>query len=230
MSKKIDRAVHGPGMGEIILGVILSLVLGAVLGATVLIIRPVRTVKEMPKEEDRAKGAVYYIEGSNVTSKAGQAAAKRKSFTAGQSVTATEDEINSLIAAAKAPAPGAPKDAKQAPEAAAPAETLAVGAPNVRISDGRVQVAAPFTLNVLGISQKVVVQARGEFVNRDGTFVFDPAELYVGSCPVERVPVLSGFIRQKLLGAHPIPEDIATAWKLVSGVAVEGNALRLSMQ
>lgn len=230
MSKKIDRAVHGPGMGEIILGVILSLALGAVLGAVVLIIRPVNTVKEMPKEEDRAKGAVYYIEGSNVTSKAGQAAAKRKSFAAGQSVTATEDEINSLIAAPKAPAPGAPKDAKQAAEAAAAAETIAVGAPNVRISDGRVQVAAPVTLNVFGFSQKMVVQARGEFVKGSDGFVYEPSELYVGSCPVERVPVLSGYVRKKVLAAQPIPEDIATAWKRVSDISVEGNTLRLSMQ
>ncbi|MEX2045344.1 MAG: hypothetical protein WD941_08325 [Opitutus sp.] len=230
MSKKIDRAVHGPGVGEIILGVVLSLALGAVLGAVVLMIRPVQAVKEMPKEEDRVSGAVYYIEGSKMTSRAGQAAAKRKAFTAGQSVTATEDEINSLITVSKPPAPNAPKDAKQGAEAPAGGETIAVGTPNVRISDGKVQVAAPVTLNVFGFSQKMVVQARGEFVKGGEGFVYEPSELYVGSCPVERVPVLSGYVRKKVLAAQPIPEEIATAWKLVSDITVEGNALRVSMQ
>ncbi len=228
MSKKIDRAVHGPGWGEVILGAVLSLVLGAVLGAVVLIIRPVQSVKELPKEEDRAKGAVYYVEGSKVTAKAAQAQAKRKALVAGQSVTVTEDEINSLIAAAKAPPPPAKGEAPAA-EAAAGSETLAVGTPNVRIRDGVVQLAAPVTLNALGFSQQVVAQARGGFAKEGDRFVFVPTEMYVGSCPVQRVPVLSGLVRKKLAEAQPIPEDIATAWSQVASVEVEDNALRVSM-
>ena len=52
MSKKIDRAAHGPGWAEVILGAVLSIVLGVVLGAVVLIIRPVVVAKELPKEPD----------------------------------------------------------------------------------------------------------------------------------------------------------------------------------
>src|SRR3954462_14319386 len=118
MSKKIDRAKHGPGLVEIVLGVVLSIILGVVLGALLLVLRPISQVKEMPK--DPVKGMVYYIEGSKDTSKARQALAKRKAFVEGQSVSVTEDEINSLIT----PAPGAatpPPPAKAADKAKAPA-------------------------------------------------------------------------------------------------------------
>jgi hypothetical protein len=222
MSIRLDRAVHGPGWGEVILGAVLSLVLGAALGAVLLIIRPVHTVRELPKEEDRVRDAVYYVEGSRITARATQAPAKRRAFVAGQSITATEDEINSLITVA-------PSAAEKPGAEPAAAGMIAVGTPNVRILDGKVQVGAPVTLNVLGLSQKVVLQARGGFVKEEDRFVYEPDEMYLGSCPVQRVPILSGYVRQRIMESHPIPEDIATAWQRLTNVAVEGKALRLSM-
>src|SRR5829696_1419260 len=103
MSKKINRAAHGPSLVEIVLGVVLSIILGVALGAVLLVLRPISQVKEMPKEP--AKGMVYYIEGSKDTSKGRQALAKRKAFVEGQSISVTEDEINSLINPAGAATP-----------------------------------------------------------------------------------------------------------------------------
>ena len=238
MSKKIDRAVHGPSWVEVILGAVISAALGVVLGAVLMVIKPVVVAKEMPKEP--VAGAVYYIEGSRDGAKAKQALAKRKAFAAGQSVTVTEEEINSLIvpaapAAAPAPKPGEkPKPAdkskaggKAAP-AAASADILATGTPNFRIREGVIQVALPITLNV-GFEQKVILQARGAFAKKGAGFALEPDTLLVGSCPVQRLPFLSEYVQKKFLAAQAIPEDIATSWAKLSGVAIEGNALKLAM-
>lgn len=240
---KVDRAVHGPGWGEVILGALLSLLLGAVLASVVLVVKPVVTVKELPKPEERKRDAVYYIEGSRDTAKAKQAVAKRKAFVERQSVTVSEEEVNAILAGDPAPPAGQQKappakagekkdpKAKQAdPTAAAPdtGETMAVGTPNVRIRDNVVQVAAPVTLNALGLSQKVIVQARGGFVKKGEAFTYEPSQLYVGSCPVERLPGINAYVRNKIFAGKPIPEDIKAAWQKLSDVTVDGNVVRLS--
>ena len=180
MSNKVDRAVHGPGWGEVILGAALSLLLGVVLAAAHLIAKPVVQLKEPPKEEERKGGTVYYIEGSRDSSKSRQALAKRKAFVEGQSVTITEEEINALVPAARTAAAAAPakKDGDAAP--AAP-DAFEVGTANFRIRDGVVHIGAPVTLNYAGFAHKIVVHGRGGLEKRGDVFVFDPDELYVGS-------------------------------------------------
>jgi hypothetical protein len=236
MSAKINRATHGPSMTEIVLGVVLSVILGVAIAAALLILRPVETVKELPKEP--AKNVVYYIEGSKDSTKGRAGLAKRKSFAEGQSVTLTEDEINAVLGAQpNAVTPGAPgktpekpKDAK-GKEAPPPAsdEMLALGAPNVRIKEGDLQVGVPITINALGLGQKVIVQAHGGFVKTDSGFVYEPSTLYFGSCPVHRLPFLSGFVRKKAIDGQPIPEDIKTSWAKLANVAIEGSTLKLTM-
>jgi hypothetical protein len=234
---KINRAQHGPSWAEVILGAVLSLGLGIVLGALLLMVRPVVVEKAMPKEADRDRKAVYYIEGSRDPGKARQAAAKRQAFVAGQSISVTEDEINSLITpnpAAGAPKPKAPEKPKDPKgKDAAPAsdsgDALAVGSPNFRINSGLMQIGVPVTVNALGLDQKIIVQARGGFTKEGNVFVYDPQELYFGSCPVQRLPFLSGYVRSKFLAAQPIPEDIKTAWTKLSNVAIDGNTLKLTM-
>jgi hypothetical protein len=225
MSKKIDRATHGPSWAEIILGVFLSTGLGIVIGAVALMLKPVVTAKEPPKEPD-AK-AVYYIEGGRDTSKAKQAPAKRAAFAQGQSVSVTEDELNALVGAPAAPAPAAKPG--ETPPPAAPAGALAFGTPNFRIEDGALQIAAPVTVNVAGLGQKLIVQARGGFVKSGDRFVYSPDKLYVGSCPVERLPFLAGYVRGQFLAAQAIPEDLAAAWPKLANVAIEGKTLTLTM-
>ncbi len=231
MSKKIDRAVHSPSWAEVILGAALSLVLGVVLGAALLVIKPVAQVKELPKEADRDAKAVYYIEGSRDGAKARQALAKRKALVDGQSVEASEDELNSLVGAAPAPAapkPGAKKEEKAAPPPARTDDIITAGTPNFRIRDGEMQIGIPVTINAIG--QKVIVQARGGFVKKGEGFVFEPSQLYLGSCPVQRLPFLAGFVGSKIFGAQAIPEDIATAWKKATNVTIEKNTVKVAMQ
>lgn len=246
MSKKTDRATHGPGWGEVIFGAVLSLALGIVLGAGLLILKPAVSVKEIPKEEERIRGTVYYVEGA-VGGNARQVAAKRKSFVEGQTVTVTESEINALTGApatapgATPPAKGAekakaPEKGKAADKAAPPADAsggdgmLAKGPPNVRIRGGVMQVGVPVTINVAGFSQKVLVQSRGVFVKEGDIFVYRPDELYFGSCPVHRLPVVSSYVHKKFLSEQAIPEDVATAWRKLANVTIEENKLKLAMQ
>ena len=242
MSRKIDRALRGPSWVEVILGALISLVLGVAIGAALLIFRPVTVVKELPKEDARVPGAVYFVEGSRETNRGRDAAAKRKSFVEGQTVTVTEDELNVLVgpatsfAAAGAPgAPVAPKAADKkgaeksgAPEAS-PDDTIFTGTPNFRLRDNLMQVGVPVTVNVLGLSEKLIVQTRGGFVKRGDVFVYEPGEFYVGSLPVTRLPMVAEFAREKFLSAQAIPEDIKAAWPKLANVSVEGNVLKLTM-
>lgn len=213
----------------------MSLILGIVIGATLLILRPPVIAKDEPKERER--GVVYYIEGSKDSSKAKQAAAKKQAFVAGQSVTVTEEEVNALLAPAAAPAPGAAKGAEKGKEKkdgkeaeAAPAASdgyFTAGAPNVRIREGAVQVSVPVTIGL--IDQKVIAQAKGGFVKQGDIFVYEPETMYLGSCPVERLPLVAGLVRDKVLASQSIPEDVVAAWKKLANVTVEGNAVKLTM-
>jgi hypothetical protein len=223
MSKKIDRATHGPSWAEIILGIVLSLGLGIVLGIGVMVARPVETVKELPKEPD-AK-VVYYIEGSKDAAKARQAPAKRAAFAKGQSVSLNEDELNTL---ASTPPPAPPTKAGEAPPPAPAAGAVAPGTPNFRIRDGEMQVGVPVTISAIG--QKVIVHGKGNFAKEGDKFVFVPNKLYVGSCPVERIPILSRYVRNKLLVVDQLPEDVAAAWPKLTNVTIEGNLLTLATQ
>jgi hypothetical protein len=246
-AKKADMSAHEPSWAEVILGAVLSAALGVVLGVVFMALKPLAAVKEMPKEP--VAGTIYYIQGSHDSKKATQAAGKRKAFAAGGSITATEDEINSFLppppplSTAKpkagekkaAPAAAAPKVAekgKAGEKASAPASTgelLALGGPNFHIANGTVQIAVPVTLNVLGLEQSVTVLATGNFVKKDASFAFQPDTLYFGSCPMQRLPFAAGFVANKVLAAQPIPDDVAAAWPKLASVAVEGNALKLTM-
>jgi hypothetical protein len=241
-TKKVDRAMHGPSWAEVILGAILSLLLGIVLGAALLVLKPVKQVRELPKEADRDASLVYYVEGTRDTNKARQALAKRKAFVEGKSVEVIEDEINSLVGGATAPAaPAAPKAGDKKPgekkatekaaekAVAAANDMLATGAPNVRIRDSVMQIGVPVTIGLFGLDQKVIVFGRGKFVKGGESFVYEPEELYLGSCPVQRLPFVSSYVRDKFLAAAPVPEDIATAWKKVTDAKVEGNTLKLTL-
>ena len=231
MSKKIDRTPHEPGWSEVILGAALSVGLGAILGAVALVFKPVVVVKEAPKEP--AAGVTYFIEGSRDSNKAKQAAAKRKAFAQGSSGTfsITEDDLNSLTGPATAAAAAKAKPGEKAapPAPAVPGEMLTAGTPNFRIRDGVVQIGFPVTVNALGADVKVIVQAQGTFAKKGDGFVFEPESLIVGSCPVQRLPYASTYVRNKFLASQTVAEDIAAAWPKLVSVAVEGSTLKLTM-
>lgn len=223
--KKLN--LHGPGWFEVTFGALLSVILGVALGAAVLVARPAVVVKQEPKE--RAKGAVYFVDGSRDGTRGRQAMAKRQAFLAGESITVNEDEINTLIAAGlKAGAPGTPAS-PGSPAAAAPADSnyVSAGVPSVRIREGSLQLGVPLGSSLL--SQKVMFQAHGGFVRTGEGFVFEPKTMYLGSCPVDRLPLVAGYVREMILAEFPMPADMKAAWAKLTDVKVEGNTVKLTM-
>ncbi len=228
MSSKVRRAAMGPSWTEVILGALLSALLGAVLGATLLVLRPVITAKEDPKEP--VPGAVYFIEGTRDGNRGSAAAQKRAGFASGQSVSVNEDELNSLLAGGPTGGPARPPAGGKAKEADKAAEGwVSVGKANVRIRHGVLQVAAPITVNALDLGIKLTAQARGGFARRGDRFVFEPAELYLGSCPLQRIPVLGSLVGAMVASGISIPDDVQAAWARATQVAIDGATLRITM-
>lgn len=216
MSKKLERS--GPSWTEVIIGAVLSLVLGIALAAAYLVFKPVAVVKALPKEP--AADTVYFIEGSHDSSKARQAGQKQRELMQGRSVVLTEDEINAILT------PAAPAAAKPAAPAA---QMITPDAPNVRVRDGVFQVGLPVRIAAFGwLDQKVMLQARGTFVRSGDTFVFEPNEFYVGSCPVQRLPAVQSMIFKRVVAA--VPADLHDAWGKLTDVTVEGSTLKLAVQ
>ncbi len=223
MAPRFDRSRYGPRGIEVILAAVLSIVLGVVLAAGYYVFKPVTRVKELPKEP--VADTVYYIEGSRDYSNARRLVAKQKFFLKGGSVVVNEDELNAAASPVTAPvAPGSQPEP-------APTTMVTPGAPNFRIHDGLVQISVPVRIKVdmIYLDTTVLVQATGGFLRRGSTFAFVPKTVYVGSCPVDRIPRAVEFVMKKIYEAQPIPEDIAAAWSKLADVTVEGTTLRLTM-
>lgn len=220
MNKKLARELNGPSWTEVILGAVLSLGLGMALAAAFLVFKPVVTVRELPKEP--AVGVVYHIDGSRGGSSARQASVKLSRFVQGENVAVIEDELNALTAPAAAARAGTEG-------AAVAAAMVTAGTPNFRIRDGVLQVAVPVDLKVAGIDRRIMVQARGGF-ERDGeVFVFNPNEVLVGSCPLQRLPAAQGMVMKRMWAALAVPEEVASAWRNLSTVTIDGSTLTLEM-
>lgn len=211
-----EAAGYNPSWTEVILGAILSVLLGIVLAAAHLVLKPVETVREPPKEPNPS--VVYYLEGTRDSNRARQAMAKQRAFVEGGTVVLNEDELNALAS------PATPKKADAEPE-----QMLTAGSPNFRIREGVMQIGVPVRVSVAGLDRRVIVQARGDFEKRGEVFVFSPDELYLGSCPVQRLPLVPRFVMKKFLAGANVPEELATAWKNVSEVKVEGSSLHVTM-
>jgi len=236
-SRKIEKARYGPGMIEIVLGAVLSLCLGIVLALAILVLRPVKVVREVPK--DLAPGAVCYLKGGKEPEKSKQWLRKRRLFVEGSSIVLNEDELNAWITAGTSSEPEAPKKPGQSP-AAAPAKAAPVAASSVilqpgftnfRVRDGVFQLGneAVLNLDILGYKQPLVIQVAGHFEKRGESFVLVPDRFYVGSCPLHRIPGATGLLLDKLLANEKVPEDIDAAWKKLASVSIDGNLLKLSM-
>jgi hypothetical protein len=222
MSSKIDRAHNGPSWTEVTIGALLSVVVGAMLAAAWLVLKPVETVRELPKEP--TKGVVYYIEGSANSTQGRLWQRKQQAFMAGQTVSLNEQELNSAVKTLTA------ESAKAAPADSAQPDMITAGTVNFRIADGLLQMAAPVDLNIYGLFQsKVQIIAQGTFERSGEKYAFSPTKLYVGSCRVDRLPVVGGLILNKLWAAAALPEALTSAWAGLANVTIEGSQLQLVM-
>jgi hypothetical protein len=215
----------GPSWFEVGLGAALSVVLGVILGAAYLVMKPVTTAKEIPK--DAPSNAVYFLEGLKNTTASGTAEDDRRKFLAGESVDVTESEVNALFSDAMPAKPSSDKDKDKAPAAAD--KMVTPGTVNVRIRESTIQFGCPLDFNIFTVMGTVIVQAKGSFEKRGSTFVFVPDSVMIGGCQVEHVPFVKDLILSKVLFSHPIPDDLANAWTKLGAVTIDGSTLRLKM-
>ena len=75
----------------------------------------------------------------------------------------------------------------------------------------------------------MVVQTRGGFEKQGDVFVYEPDTFYVGSLPLQRIPILANYARAHFLNAQTIPDDIKASWAKLASVSVDGNILNLKM-
>jgi hypothetical protein len=104
---------------------------------------------------------------------------------------------------------------------------LTPGSVNFRIEGGQVQVGVPVNVNLLDAT--VIIQATGGFVKKGDTFVFAPKVFRVGSCAVDRLPMVEGLIMGRLFAAQGVPKELTDAWAKLANVSVDGKTLKLAM-
>jgi hypothetical protein len=218
------RGPQGPSWAEVSTAALLSVILGGVVGAAILAFQPVLVVKEPPAPKDRLAGSVYFTEGLRDSTKSAEAVRKRQLFMGGQSISLSEEELN-LLFAAPAAAPGE----KPKPVEVSVAGVFSAGEPNVRLADGLIQLAAPVRLAVPDLGLRFIAQIRGRMVRKAEGFVFEPSEMYLGSCPLGAIPFVSGLIRSRLGTLDLVPGELRANWARLVDASVEGRLLRLRL-
>jgi hypothetical protein len=228
-NKKIEKALYGPSTTEVALGALLGLAAGVLAACVYLVFKPVAVVKEIPKETVR--GMVYYVAGSESSSKGRTWSAKQKQFIAGASISVVEDELNawaiSTFGADKAaPKPGAPGAKPEATDNS----VFQPGTPNFKIAKGKMQIGFKCILNWYGLTHEVRVVATGGFVRSGDRFVYQPDSFHLGSCPLHLLPAVAGPMLDHLIGKKKIPDELRSAWVKAGDVSIEGSTLKLAVQ
>lgn len=217
MESPYARALRGPGLIEIALGVVLSLSAGIVLGVAWLIVKPVVTVKEPVASP--VYHEVAYVPGT-VNAVTGRTWMRKKQLLLegqGGDLALTEPELNAWAAAALKP------------PAADTTALLSPGQLNLRVRGGLLQFASPATLNLVGFSFPIILQVRGAFDNASGQPVFVPSEIFLGSLATHRIPRLGAWTFAWFRQLQALPEDVTAAWQRLSRASVEGDSLVLSL-
>jgi hypothetical protein len=219
MNNKVQRALYGPGIVEVLLGAVLCLALGVVMAGLYLVFKPVAVVDKLPTADKREAGMVYYVQGSKGSSEVGQLLRKQQLFLEGRSVVLNEYELNTWMASSSNSTSKKPADPK------APAANEL----NFCIRKGMLQIGIPYVVDLFGLSGSVIIQMQGTFAKEGDTFVYEPSTVYIGSLPVERIPILLTLLKKKIYSAQELPDDLAAAWKKLEDVSIEGGLLQLTM-
>lgn len=234
---KINKALYGPSMLEVVLGAALGLLVGVVFAGVYLVFKPVQQVKEMPKEPSRSM--VYYLPGSESSAKSKGWQAKQKQFLAGARIQVVEDELNAWSASLSSPPakPAKPADKPKPgdkpaakPDEPAPDGFVIPAKPNFRIIGDKLQIGLKCTLNWYGYMTEVTVQATGGFRKEGDQFVFAPDTVYLGSCPLHMLPAASTPLVDHIISKEKVSDEIGAAWAKLNQVTIEGGALKLAVQ
>jgi hypothetical protein len=227
MADKIEKALYGPSMTEVVCGALLGLLAGVVAASVYLVFKPVLTVRELPKEQPR--GVVYFLPGLEGRARSSGWQAKQKQFLDGKSVQVVEDEINAWVGTVTPAVAAAPKPAKKEGGTAAPASNaiFTPSKPNFKIVNDKLQIGMTCTLNWYGLATDVVLQSIGTFAKEGDHFVYTPETVYLGSCPLHMLPGASGLLVSHVTNTEKISDEFRLAWNKLNDVGVGGGALKL---
>jgi len=130
-NRKLERALYGPTIYEVTLGLLLSIALGAGLGIAFLIFKPAEVVAELPKVDERKSGTVYYVAGTSDHLKGKQWMRKRQLLVDGTpgEIAFNEDDLNVWFMSSTEAGKQATEKAAKAQAEAAAAKAAAKPAP-----------------------------------------------------------------------------------------------------
>jgi len=121
-NRRLERALYGPTIYEVTLGLLLSIVLGAGVAIVFLIFKPAEVVAETPKEDERKAGVIYYVAGTADAGRAKLWRSKHQALVDGTpgEIVFTEDDLNEwFLTSTEAGKQATEKAAKAQAEAAA---------------------------------------------------------------------------------------------------------------
>ena len=227
---KIEKALYGPSLVEVALGAVLGLLLGVLVAGVYLVFKPVETVKQMPKEISRS--TVYYIPGSDSSTKGKAWSAKYKQFIAGKAFQLSEDELNAWAAAGgSAPKSSKPAEAPKADEKAAPSAGFIIpSSPNFRVVGDKLQIGMKCTLYYFGLTYDVMVFTTGDFRKSGDQVVFVPATVHFGSCPLQMLPAAPHALVGYLLSKQKFTDEMSLAWTKLTAVTIEGGLVKFAVE
>lgn len=216
---KADKK-KGPKPVEIVIAAVLSLVVGVVGAAAFLAFQEPEKVDEMPTEEDRQFGIVYYVPGSTGNQNHATWAAKREAIIKGRSGTLplVAEELNQWVAR---------EYPEKESEGDKPVLHVSPGTPNFRIEEGVFHIMMPLEWSVFGFAHEFRSQASGDFGPKNSVYAFEQDRVYVGSMPVPNVLGMSDSVVKKVLGGFEISEDLYAGWKTLEDVSLDAETLQL---
>jgi len=174
-----------------------AVVLGMGVAGVVLALRPV------PAGEGPVAGTARYVAGAVDAARAREAPVRRESLTAGQDATFTEPELNALLTRPRG------------------GET-----PNVRLAEGRIQLARALTLPGWPVGSRPILQARAEPVRAGAGWALQAREVYLGGLALHRLPVVAEVAWREAL--EPLlPSELRQAMPGARELEVAGATLRL---
>lgn len=190
-------SVEEPGWSGVAWAAAGAVALGLGIAALVLGLRPV------PAGEGPVAGTARFVAGAVDAERAREASVRRESLRAGQDVTFTEPELNALLVR---PSAGT--------------------VPNVRLAEGRVQLARAVALPGWPAGSRPVVQARAEPVRAGAGWALQAREVYLGGLALHRLPVLAEVAWRESL--EPLlPAELRAALPGARELEVAGSTLRL---
>lgn len=198
---------------------LVAAVMGMMIGIGDRARYPAESVRELPAEEDRVAGRVYYVPGSDrMSTSPGELEAK---FVANASpLRILEGDFNGWTRQVL-PFPARQQDDKAH-------LSILPGPPNVRFDTDFAQFVVPLQVRLFGNDYNVDLISAGEFGRSGGGTAFKPASASIGSAPIPpfMVSIVTGFARRIYRDAERMPE-LERAWAGYHSVKASEGAVTL---